>query len=47
MASLIELFGEYIELPPGALARGTVLGMQIDQQKRFLSLAGVWRRRSP
>ena len=36
MASLIELFGEYIELPPGALTRGTVLGMQIDQQKLSL-----------
>ena len=39
MASLIELFGEYIELPPGALARGTVLGMQIDQQKRSMCVS--------
>lgn len=39
MASLIELFGEYIELPPGALTRGTVLGMQIDQQKRSMCVS--------
>ena len=38
MASLIELFGEYIELPSGALARGTVLSMQIDQQKRSMAV---------